>query len=268
MSWGANAHAGRSLDVARRRYRGSAAESFFNQLGALGFGERIMGFAGNLLLSVLPLIILMSSFVSHRIDVDITRHIGLDQRGARIVSQLFQSSHQHPVAATAIGLIVAAVGSLGVAGGLQSLFERVFHVPHRQKGKTLREVVMLLVVLGALVAESTIYNALRHVDGHTVISGTIAFLGTVAFFWWAMHFLLAGRVRWRDLFPSAAGIAVLWVFLEIFAAVYFASTVVSDSRTYGTIGVVFSLMTWFIAVGAVIVLGTALGATWRERREH
>ena len=57
-----------------------------------------------------------------------------------------------------------------------------------------------------------------------------------------------------------------WVFLELFAAAYFASTIVSDSRTYGTIGVVFSLMTWFIAVGAVVVLGTALGATWRERR--
>ncbi len=40
---------------------------------------------------------------------------------------------------------------------------------------------------------------------------------------------------------------------------------VSDSRLYGPIGVVFTLMIWFIAIGAVIVLGAAAGATWAER---
>jgi hypothetical protein len=35
-------------------------------------------------------------------------------------------------------------------------------------------------------------------------------------------------------------------------------------RLYETIGVVFSLMIWFMAIGAVIVLGAVAGATWNS----
>jgi len=60
--------------------------------------------------------------------------------------------------------------------------------------------------------------------------------------------------------------ALLWIGLELFSSAYFSSEIVSDSRLYGQIGVVFSLLPWFIAIGAVLVLGTALGATWEERQ--
>jgi len=40
----------------------------------------------------------------------------------------------------------------------------------------------------------------------------------------------------------------------------------ADSRLYGTIGVVFTLLTWFIAIGAVIMLGALVGATWDQRK--
>jgi uncharacterized BrkB/YihY/UPF0761 family membrane protein len=45
-----------------------------------------------------------------------------------------------------------------------------------------------------------------------------------------------------------------------------SSSIISDSRLYGTIGLVFTLMIWFIAIGAVIVLGAAAGAAWEQRR--
>lgn len=80
-----------------------------------------------------------------------------------------------------------------------------------------------------------------------------------------MHFLLAGRVSWRFLLRPAIVTALLWIGLELFSAVYFSGQIVSDSRLYGPIGVVFTLMIWFIAIGAVIVLGAAAAATWAER---
>jgi len=48
--------------------------------------------------------------------------------------------------------------------------------------------------------------------------------------------------------------------------VLFSGSIVSDSKLYGPIGVVFTLLTWFIAIGAVIVLGAAGGATWEQRK--
>jgi membrane protein len=82
-----------------------------------------------------------------------------------------------------------------------------------------------------------------------------------------MHFLLAGRVPWRSLVRPAVLTAICWIGLALFSSLYFSSAVVSDSRLYGTIGVVFSLLTWFIAIGAVLVLGAAGGAVWQERHD-
>jgi uncharacterized BrkB/YihY/UPF0761 family membrane protein len=94
---------------------------------------------------------------------------------------------------------------------------------------------------------------------------------------WAQE--LAGRLKVVDfgnsvvLFGAALLISVLppsllWFGLAVFSSVYFSSAVTSENKLFGTIGVVFILLTWFTAVGAVIVLGAAGGAVWQHRRER
>jgi uncharacterized BrkB/YihY/UPF0761 family membrane protein len=61
---------------------------------------------------------------------------------------------------------------------------------------------------------------------------------------------------------------VLWVAFGLFSSVYFSPILISDSHTYGTIGVVFSLLTWFFLIGGIIVLGAVLGAAWQAHAEH
>jgi len=85
------------------------------------------------------------------------------------------------------------------------------------------------------------------------------------FFWWSMHLLLAGQVGWRPLVFPAVLSAVFWLGLEVFSAFYFSSTITSDSNLYGTVGVVFSLLTWFMAIALVVVLGALVGHVWQER---
>jgi membrane protein len=92
-------------------------------------------------------------------------------------------------------------------------------------------------------------------------------VGYAHFFWWTVHFLLGGQRSWRRLFPAAVFTAVFWIGLGFFASVYFSSSLVSDSHLYGTIGVVFTLVSWFVAMGAVITLGAVAGAVWNERRQ-
>jgi hypothetical protein len=66
--------------------------------------------------------------------------------------------------------------------------------------------------------------------------------------------------------PAGIATGLFCVGLGVFAAFYFSSTVVDDSKTYGTIGVTFTLVTWFIAIGAVLTLGAVVGAVWQRRR--
>jgi uncharacterized BrkB/YihY/UPF0761 family membrane protein len=56
--------------------------------------------------------------------------------------------------------------------------------------------------------------------------------------------------------------------LGIFSKFYFSETIISDSRTYGAIGAIFGIMTWFIAIGAVIILGAVAGAVWEDRKSQ
>jgi membrane protein len=252
-------------DAARGRFNGSSAQIFLRRLGALDFINSIMLFGSALLISVLPFVILLSSLANHRIDTDLSRHIGLNHQGAVIVSQLFRSSPAHSAAAVVTALIFATAGTVAVAGSLQVIYERVFDQRHRGWKDIPRFVVWVGVLFGALVADSVISSPVHAAVGPAG-QGLVIYAGVTGFFWWTMHFLLAGRVPWRPLLCPAILTALFWIGLELLSSVYFSSSVISDSRLYGTIGVVFSLMIWFIAIGAVIVLGAVTGATWNQRK--
>jgi membrane protein len=254
-------------EAARGRFDGSPAQSFLRQLGALDFVNTSILFGAALLISVLPFIILLSALANHRVDADLSRHIGLDQQGALIVSGLFRSPAAHSVSGIVTALVFAAAGTMAVAGSLQVVYERVFGQPHRGWKDVPRFAVWPAVLFGVLVAESVISRPVRAATG-PVGQGIVTYAGVAAFFWWTMRFLLAGRVHWRDLLRPALFTALFWIGLELFSAAYLSPEVISDSRLYGPIGVVFSLMIWFIAIGAVIVLGAVAGETWNQRKRR
>jgi len=251
--------------AARRRFEGSSAQIFVKHLAALDFTNTIVLFGAALLISVLPFIILLSSLANHRIDTDLSRHIGLNTQGARIVSELFRASPAHSAGAIAAALVFATAGTIAVAGSLQVIYERVFGQPHRGWRDVLRFATWAGVLFGTLVAESVISGPVHAATGFAG-QGLVLYAGLTAFFWWTMWFLLAGRVSWRVLLRPAILTALLWIGLELFSSVYFSEAIISDSNLYGTIGVVFSLMIWFMAIGAVIVLGAVAGATWNSRK--
>jgi len=253
--------------AARGRFDGSPVQVFLRQLGVLDFVNTSIIFGAALLMSVLPFIILLSSLANHRIDNDLSRHIGLDRQGALIVSQLFRSSPAHSAAGIVTALIFAAAGTIAVADSVQAIYERAFGQQHRGWKDVPRFAAWSGVLFGVLVAESVISEPVRAAVG-PVGQGLVSYAGVAAFFCWTMHFLLAGRVHWRQLVRPAILTALFWMGLELFSAAYFSRTIISDSRLYGTIGVVFSLMIWFVAIGAVIMLGAVAGATWNQRKDR
>jgi membrane protein len=257
-----------ALTWARGRFEGSLAQRFLQRLTALDFADQAMLFGAGLLASLLPFVILLSAFASQRIDDDISLRLGLDRKAAGIMDRLFAAAPATLNVATATSLIFLVFGMLAVASSLQQIYEKVFGQDHHGGWRDLWRLLTWIVVLGGVVvAESLAERPVSAVAG----GGWLAPLVTVAimtpFFWWTMHFLLAGRVRWRTLLPSALVTGVFYGGLGLFSKFYFSGTIVSDSKTYGTIGAIFGIMTWFIAIGAVIILGAVAGAVWADRRD-
>ena len=213
---------------------------------------------------MLPFIIVLSSLANTRIDNDPSRHIGLDSRAAHIVETRFRNSPSHAVVPVVTGLLFSFAGVIAVAASLQVVYERLFDQEHRGWRDLPRYVVWVVVVLGLLAAEGIIDHPERRAAG-PVVQALLTFAIAAIFFFWTMHFLLDGRVPWHRLLRPALVTALLWVALAFFSSLYFSTTVIDDSKTYGTIGVVFTFLTWFILIGAVIVLGAACGAVWEAR---
>jgi membrane protein len=126
-----------------------------------------------------------------------------------------------------------------------------------------------VAALGALlIADGVQSREVRHSPLRPEVSGLVDLAVLILFFWWSIHFLLAGRESWRSVFRAALTTAVFWVGLGVFSAFYFSSSIVSDDKLYGEVGVVVDLVTWFIAVGAVMMLGAVVGAVWENRRSR
>ena len=117
----------RVITGARDRYGGSLAESIITQLRELHFGNQARLFAAGMLVSLLPLLVLLSAFVSQRVDDDIALHLGLDSRAAKIASHLFRTSPATFNAATVTSLVFVVAGVVGMASSIQEVYEKVFH---------------------------------------------------------------------------------------------------------------------------------------------
>ena len=260
----AEGRARRLLNAGRARYEGSWVQAIVAQLKALDVFNWTTIFGAELLWSALPFIILLGSLANERIDDDLSRHIGLNSKGAHIVRSLFRNSPTHAVVPIVTGLLFAFAGVIAVVASLQTLYERVFDQEHRGWRDLPRYLAWVSILLGALIAEGSINGPERRAAG-PVVQALVTFVAVAIFFAWTIHFLLAGRVPWRRVIRPALVTALLWVALTFFSSAYFSTTVIDDTKTYGTIGAVFTFLTWFILIGIVIVLGAACGAVWQTR---
>ena len=256
----------RSLSAARRRYRGSVAEDLAVRLKELEAGNWIVTFGASVLLTVLPLIILLGALANERIDDDLSRHLGVNRHGANIVAALFRHRPTGSAVPIALGLLIGSLGTLAMAGSLQVVYERVFR--QHPRGRDIpRYVAWTATLLAALISEAAFDGPLRAAAG-AIARDVVTLIATVTFSAWTMHFLVAGRVPWRRVLPPALATALMWLGLALFSSLYFSSAVVSEDRLYGPIGVIFVLLSWFIAIGAVLIAGAASGALWQERSER
>jgi membrane protein len=248
-------------------YQGSTARDLIKGLGDAEFGNWIILFGASFLLSVLPLIILLSALANSRVDDDIDTRLGLNREGAHIIGSLFSSTHTGLNFGVIVALVLSLAGTIAVARSIQKLYQQVFqHLDVRGWSNVLRCLVWALAAAAEVYVDAVISRPLRDLPAGRVFLGLGNLVIVTALFWWGLHFLLRGKEPWRRLFPAALATGVFWVGLGGFASLYFSSTLVSDSHLYGTIGVVFTLISWFIAIGAVITLGAVVGHTWIIRR--
>ena len=246
------------------KYSGSSMEHLWNRLNAMDFINKGMLFAAILLLCFFPFIIVANALAGQSAVTGLIRHLGLNQQAAKDVSGLFTSSSATSSAVTGTAWLFFILGGIAAATAVQDLYERSFELESGGMKDILRRIAWLVVtVAGAALAG--VAGPWFHSWGGPVVLAIVG-LGALTLYWWfTTWFLLGGRESWRATFPSAVATALFWVGMEVVFSFIFSSTIISDDKKYGPIGVVFALMSWLIAIGVVIILGAVVGVVWRER---
>ncbi|MBV8994223.1 MAG: YihY/virulence factor BrkB family protein [Pseudonocardiales bacterium] len=224
-------------------------------------------FAAVLLLCFLPFLLVIESLSGRTNASGFIRRFGLTGDAAQAVRQALTSPTAPSAAVSGLSWVFLILGGIAAAGAIQQLYERVFEVKGRRFRNTPRRVVWLAAALGVCIVGAWTQPWLHRVGG-TGLVAIAALPAATAFWWFSMWLLLAGKVDWRELFPSALATGICWLGMVIVFRLTLSSTIASDYRKYGSAGVVFAIMTLLIAIGVVIILGALLGVVWRERREH
>jgi membrane protein len=221
-------------------------------------------FAAVLLLCFVPFLLVLQSLAGRNQASGIIRRFGLTGEAAHAVRQAVTSPAATSSAVSGLSWVFFIVGGIAAAAAIQELYERVFEVEGRGIRHTPLRVVWLAVAVGSIFLAALAQPWLSSVGGPALVA-LAALIGGTAFWWFSMWLLLAGKLGWRELFPSALATGICWLGMEIAFRLTLSGIIVSDYRKYGSIGVVFAIMSLLIAIGVVIMLGALLGLVWRER---
>ena len=259
-----HARATRVVAPAKKRYSGSFSERLWNRLTELDFINKGMLFAAVLLLCAFPFFIVVSSLFGHSAATGLARRLGLNHNAAADVSHVIAPASSTSAAVSGLAYVFFILGGIAAAAAVTDLYQQVFQLKPRGMRNLPHELAWLAFVIGTSLIASHAAPAIHGAVGPFVYVLGVA---VVALFWWfSMWLLLAGRVRWRVLLPAAIATGICWIGMEVAFALTFSSSVISDNKKYGPIGVVFALMSFLIAIGVVIILGAVFGVVWQERK--
>ena len=231
----------------------------------MDFIDRAMLFGAVLLLCFVPFLLIVEALAGRSGTTRLIRRFGLTGEAADATSAVLTSPSTTSSAVTGLSYVIFVLSGMAVAAAIQELYERAFDLEARGLKDTPRRLVWLAILLGFAALVSWAGPSV-HAAGGPVLLALVALVVLTCFWWFTMWLLLAGRVSWRELIPSALATAICWLAMSVVFNLTMSSTITSNYTKYGAIGVVLSLMSFLIAIGVVIILGAVIGVVWRLRR--
>jgi membrane protein len=254
---------GQTSERAKKKHADSSAAYLWHRLDALDFMNQAMLLAGTLLLCVVPLAIVLAALSGRGAASALSRRLGLNQQAAADLGHLFTSSGATSATLNAASIVLLALFAIAGATAVQQLYERIFELDSRGARDLLRRAIWAALVVGWSFLVSLVGPSVR--AGGPVLVAFAVLVAFTGFWWFAMRFLLSGRVAWGRLFPCALVTGLCWLgMVGVFAATI-SGMVISSYDRYGPIGIVFDLLSYALAIGVVIILGAVTGLVWQER---
>lgn len=227
--------------------------------------NRAMILAAQALLTLVPLLIVLSAYLPHQLAVGLVARaqevVGVTGSGASSLRRVLTAPQQQVRSQTGLlGLLIIVVSSVSFARALQAMYEKVWEQP-RATGLTARRrcLVWLVGWLAYALMVASVARVLGVGAGWSPLRLVVqAAIGTILWLWTA-HTLLLGVVPWGRLWPGAALTGVAVAVLSEASRLVMPRYVAQDVDQYGPLGLVFALASWLIVFSGVVVVCTVAG---------
>jgi membrane protein len=183
---------------------------------------------------------------------------GLTPQATHDLQQLFPSRTTVRSASTWFSAALTVILTVRWPMALQRGYEIVWGLP-RGGLRTLWRPLVWVAAFVALVAVAALVDPIL---GGWVWLLAILVVGTplvTGWAWCTQYLLLAGRVPWRPLLPGAVVIALGLIGLRLAAGIVLSPAITEHYQEYGPLGIVFMMLSWFVAFSVVMLGGAAVG---------
>ena len=175
--------------------------------------------------------------------------------------------------ALGIGLATSLWAGLGITQGLQAAYNRIWHVPFKERTDFLRSRLrgaLLLLALGGLTIVSTgLTGVVSAGSSGTPLAGMGAILLSLALdisiFLVSFRILTTVDLSWRQVLPGAVVAGVAWEVLQTGGALLFTHEFNRLNAIYGTFASVIALLS-LLYLGAQVTLIAAEVNVVADRR--
>lgn len=269
---------GRGLvDAGRTWLANSLGGRGYRRIREIDLDTHALALCAQQVLCTAPLIVAMGAVLQRATGREpayfLSRFFGLYGDSADAVDHLFsRTSPSISTWALVIALATAVIFTTSVAAVQQRAFEMIWTLPRligvRSYIRQFTWAVMLGVYSSAVLLLGRLGRRFEDDIGWPglFLIAVIQGVATLLYYWWSQRWLLAGRVKWRALFPGAVSVGVATTVLFRLTRVFMPGQIAWQVHAYGQIGAVFVLSVWLMILSVVIFGGVLVGALLTERR--
>lgn len=219
--------------------------------------------AAQVFLTAVPLLFVVSAFAPQTVRNEIVTSLhdvfGLNGAADEQLKKVFQADSGSLRQSTGVvGALMVLLSATACSRAMQRLCQRAWRLPSTSARIAAWRWLVWIAVLLIVVA---LQGPLRNGFGVGLWLGLPLLLVTqVSVWWWTQHLLLAARVPWLPLLPGALLTGVSMSTLTVIAKLYVPAALNRSLDRYGSLGAVFTVLSWLIGLCVVIAAGITAGA--------
>jgi len=216
--------------------------------------------AAQAFLAALPLLIVLAAFAPKAVKDALADSVqALLGDGAPVddIKKTLSAQGTTKDAYGAAGIVVTLISATALSRALQRVCERCWELPKAgARMAAWRWLVWLLGWVAALLFQAPLRLGF---GAGTWLGVVLQLVSSVLLWWWTQHLLLGARIGWLPLLPGAVLAGVGMVTFVHVTGVFMPATLERSHAQFGSLGYVFTVLSWLIAGCCVMVAGIALG---------